>query len=1457
MQHDHEATLAHASSWSEMGLDGGELEILMMLSAWYRSARRLGRDEVADEIAETVRELFNDATVALLEQELPLYRRSPEEIASWYRDQSERASGPTRAYLRASAAIIPWLIGLRDHKSTRALADTTGLADDALHLVDFFCALAHRAGAQHASAERYLATLVKQREVVELAQWAGVRALFHLATTQDYPEDALRQIAEAEDASSSAPWLDTWRAMLLRAMRRPQAAHLLQVRDDLPGQREAVELERAELLGEHDVIVGLAERFIPGAMLLAEVRAATERRDWRQRCNMELRYVGLRQSLVNDSQDIVRSRFLDYASELEPAVFASPWGPMRLVDHDLARLALPARGYDAILEGLAASHQGIASAMRLGIARQLLRLGEPERACALFPEHLGDDLTSLAWFWLGHTLLDATHEEMSRHDLQARLMEHWLLRATRARSTTRAEILYEVARAVEINGDTPRARDLYEEILTEHPDFTPAEIALSRSLLLFKDWKGVVAVWERALERTTSPQEQVGLAFRIGFVYERRLGELPSAHSRALEAYSRVVHLKPGHLPALHAMVRLANQSGRPDIAGDCLEQLLPLCHDRGLKAAYHLELAALHEQELGAPRQALRHYMDAHFLDPHSFVALQGTLRTDAHEEREHAVDVLTERLDVASSQEVAALGDLLFLLSEISPRAEYMMRQRFGDHVVWRLVQFVDGIEHGELHEEALAVISSVIEEPQLREVFMLLERAHNSMDRREHGLEELAKWMGLRPSAEGLMLEATARAWKERDLESLATLAHLGARRAPGALEMVTEMTRASMLLRWLGTPIEALELCERSLERAPDFLPAVKLARSLAAEISRWPSVARWSAREADLTRVEAIAMRARVEASEIQRRHMGDPDAAVAQLQLVLLNKPDHEEAFEHLKALFVQSQRVREALELCEQRMTFIQDRSRRLLLLNEMADLALNHLQDQDVAIRYLAASISLEPRQLRRLRILAELYDARHQHQQALACYDAATRICKDARLNTRMLLQMGHILERHLNRLDHAGNVYARILQLDSDNPQAIDALVRVKRGHGDVAGALDGLARMERLAKTPDELKRVRILRLEVIEQGNLPGEVLLNAARDVMVRHPSHMGAADILRERLKRAGRAEEIEPMFRQLLLDGLREHTTPPLGPYFSLAQRLQLNDLAYCLAGCGRWLRMASRDMMSFHESARHAQNWPSEPLPPELTAGLLPSEMSVAFFEIIRRTQEGVLDACEPVPYSQFIKRRARVSSPSSRAEELAWRWPTIFGLEARDVHHVERLPLGSAIVWDDGVRLLLDRSWQRPDVDVEQLLVRLGTQLAAWSMGIGYWSALGREAQVSLFAETIASVSPSWAAPPRPKFPSWFSRERWSRWLVRTGSDRVAPYALELASRMGPRAVPLQFLSLELAMERLACVIMPDPGASLAHTVRFGVENGPEHRPWTFVLEANVASLRRALGIALE
>ena len=119
------------------------------------------------------------------------------------------------------------------------------------------------------------------------------------------------------------------------------------------------------------------------------------------------------------------------------------------------------------------------------------------------------------------------------------------------------------------------------------------------------------------------------------------------------------------------------------------------------------------------------------------------------------------------------------------------------------------------------------------------------------------------------------------------------------------------------------------------------------------------------------------------------------------------------------------------------------------------------------------------------------------------------------------------------------------------------------------------------------------------------------------------------------------------------------------------------------------------------------------------------------------------------------------------------------------------------------------------------------------------------------------ARLVGAMVPGWRkGEVGAKLPAWFKLERFDRWMSREGRDQLAPYVLEMTGRLGHTAMPQQFMLLELAMERMGCITLPDPSRFLPHTSRLGADQGPGHRPWTFLFEPPYARLRQALGIGM-
>jgi tetratricopeptide (TPR) repeat protein len=1444
------------TAWEAVLEPGPSFARWLHMFASLRLAMRRGDAARIEAVTRALGELFGDDAVEAA-------RTCPADgetraLVAWAEAEAAGAMGQARAMLLAELALRRWAVGERSRQDVQSLVDQAALGTDASGLIEFAASLALRATGQHASMERQLQALAARRELPVLSLWARVRALLHLATTQGCEQDALA-LCDDPALVVDVPWISAWRGLLVRSIGGAAVEPLTSAE---PGAYQACELEQSAQDGPK--LLALAQQGVVGAHLTLEVKAAVERRDWRPELGLELGYAAARAALAQAPQQEAQARFMRFMGQIEAGLLGSPWCPMRLVQGDLTRLGVGPRELELLVSQVRAMEgAGPLAEWQLVLARQWARIGQRGPIEALLPQ-VRHDLVTRAW-----ALLLLSIDPQGRNaTIQTWQAARWSRLAERVERSARhddplaAALAWELGRTLDACGRPDDAIRAWRHALTRSPGFGPALAMLGRALIQGQDWLALAALWEQTLSETTDKKARLGLHLRLGWIYERTLADGRETLERALWHHQKALDIDEEDAGALHACWRLAHRLGDHEALSIALGQQLEATQDRELKVAALAELGAVEEHLLGDPERALPAYHAAWELDVGQLDALWGMLQLSpwGSEALVRAVEVMLERGLPQPTRD--ALGDWLCLIAVDQPRASYMLEQQFGAHLVWRLIQLGRALERGELHEEALEAARQLLCDEQLRGLFTLLELQHTSPApgrSSQERLERLVSALGAHPWSEGLLVAALARAAASRDLDALAGLHGALAARAQQPLEEGLAWLHVILARAWAGHIPTALQLTEKLLERLPDLLPAVRLAAMLAEQLAQWASLARWCQREAELTCDEAHASACRVKASEVQRRYLGDLAAASDQLRMVLQQDPTHAEAFERLRQLLIQRGEVRQLIQISERWLPRITSRDRRIELLNELADLSLNHLQDNTYAIRYLSQSLREEPRQLRRLRVLGELHEQRGEFAQAATCYEAAAGLAPEARLGARLHLQLGQLYEERLGQLERAAHHYKEALERGPELPiPALRALVRVQEAARDLGGALESMSRLEALVRTPEELQQVRVARLELALRAGLSAGEVAEQARLVLRHHPDHQGAADALRTRLQSMDPQAALEDTLRGLLRELFAEAQQPAMASFFTLARRWRLDDLSYCIAAVGRWQGMASREMIAFHDMCALERRWPTRPIPVELTMGVLPAALSAPFFEVIRRSQDGMAAASEALPYTALIKRRGRLNAPTGEPQQLAWRWPELFGLKLRDVHMAEQaLPVGSAALWDEGVRLILDPKWERAALpELTGLLARLGPQLAGISMGIGAWAMLGREAQVSLMSHIVGALVPGWRRGDMSaaKLPAWFKLDRFDRWMAREGRDQIAPYVMEMTGKLNASALPQQFMQLELAMERLGCVVLPDPSRFLPHTSRLGAEQGPGNRPWTFIFEPQYARLRHAMGI---
>lgn len=1423
------------------------------VAAFIRTFSWLGRQDELDEWIAYARSNFTPEVAQGLVDEATLMQNVPggEAAARWYSDRIETVAAPLKPYTRWMAATLRWVFGQRDEDSAAELAAAC-TEDDPTHRVGaFLVTLAYRHEKDHDSAARQFRLLRRAGHSRPVQSWALIRSLFHLGVTQKQPEKAI-ELVENEDAYLTVSWISIATELFGRSLRRTVAVERIQNRARSADGARALRLELAQILGDLGMFPRLAQQGEPGAQVLTELLAAQGERPHAPGWSIEHRYRDLQESIASETQEQVRRRLMAFLLEVDEVFWGSPWCPLRLTHCDLTRFGLSLEELEALrdrvsnFEGL-----GAGSEARLLVAREFQRMGRRDVAIDLMPKSMQDDAISLAWAMLGIALDPfGSHPKTS-----AWMLDLWGVRRSLvpdlAACRIGAEIAHEVGRALEGVGRVDEAVDAYEDAIAAKPTFLPGQVAVGRILIRTGNWKRLAHSLELQLQGADDPELQASMAFRLGYLYNRRLGDEVEADVRAEDFYLRVLRHKPNHLPSLEALLDLAYRQHNYDAAAQYLARMAQLTDGEEVAVAYRVELATLYEHQLDDRNTAAEIFESVLEQKPWDVLAFQGLVRCDLHGGA--ATRHVARRFETGiAPREIDDMGHVLFALSGKSDEARALLERAVEDYLPALIVRLCDVVQSG-MDDAALATLERAYLDSESRFLAYVFERV--GRPRPLVGTELIqACQLGNDPVSEGRLVRAMHHAWKEEDLEALGLLATSRARRARSPIVRSAELTWMVATQYMRGEPQGALEVCERLLTQYMDFLPAVKLAKVLSLELESWESTVRWHKRDAHLSKVDAIAQNNRLLASSIQRDQLGDIDSAVDELEKVIAANPRHPDAFGRLKDLLHVRRDFRQLLEAYENQIRHSRDDDECSAWLNEMTDIALQQLEDRPRAIHFLTRSLKRVPRQRARLKMLAELYEAEERFEQAVSCYRASANLTEDSARLHRLWSHIGELQEGRLDRLDDAKSSYLKALAIQPEDSSLLVALSRVCEARMELHEALEYLRKALKVSRDSNVLKHVRISIVRVEARAGEALDGLLQSTREVLLHHPEHLEAVDDVRSRLAGAGRESELSEYLREITVESLRRFPERPVASQFELARRVGLNDRAFCIASLVYHHGDPTSTMKDFYEANASPRRWPRRAIPVDQTASLVPGDLVAPVLEVMRITQTGLADSLEYVPGSEHIRRSNRQREATGTALGLAFKWPQLYGLELRDVHVAdEEFGDGSEVVYDGGIRLVLDKRW-KDSSDPTELLVGLGRKLAAWSMGVGLWGRFDAEAGMALFIWVVSRFVSGWSVGDR-ELPEILATPRFARWLSRKGT-RVPPYALEISGRFGTAAVEKQFYTLHQAFERFALVCIDDPGLGLKYSrLRGSAEVG--EMPWLFLFDPAPERIRSVLGIAIQ
>jgi len=593
----------------------------------------------------------------------------------------------------------------------------------------------------------------------------------------------------------------------------------------------------------------------------------------------------------------------------------------------------------------------------------------------------------------------------------------------------------------ERRGDPRSAIQTYERLLQHDPDDASPLDSLDALHTMVGDWRGLVDVLTRKVERAYEPAERGELLRRAGSVLEELLGD----RDGAIEAYRRATHEDETDVIAFEALDRLYTQAAEPQKLMEVLRSRVALEEDPSLRVEIGLRLGNLCETQLNVPNEAIeafQHVFDDHPGEPHAVAAL-----ARLYERQAMWPDLLENlRLQAGIASDVPTRVALIHRCGEVL--------ERELDDVHEALATYEQALELEGRNEPTIAALMRIadLEDYRTRAAEIL-----------EPQLEVQERWDDLATLLDKKAEGATDPLEKRRHLRRLAQVHEQGRRDAEAAFDALS---------RALAEDPSDQEGAEELERIAAQFGAFDRLADTLAA---RATSVLDPTAARSLYTRLARVA-----------EERLSDDARAIDAFTRAAEQVGDDDELLASLDRLFAKTQSWNELADVLERRTSLAADMGGRNELLvrlgalrrQQFADLrgafaAYQEVVERDpthqVALQALEELASDDELALEVVDTLDNVYRQIGATDRVAALYDVRIRLADTDGERVRLLSDVARIWEMDLGRADMAVECLRRAFELDPRDDALLSDLERLAGATGSWE-ALRGV--VERVAESAD-------------------------------------------------------------------------------------------------------------------------------------------------------------------------------------------------------------------------------------------------------------------------------------------------------------------------------------------------------------------------------------------------
>lgn len=634
----------------------------------------------------------------------------------------------------------------------------------------------------------------------------------------------------------------------------------------------------------------------------------------------------------------------------------------------------------------------------------------------------------------------------------------------------------------------------YRKVLEKDPENQVAVRSLDRLFTQMERWQDLAEVLARESEIGQTPEEILGFKFRLGQVYQQRLGDL----DKAIAAYREVISAAPEHEDTLRALEALFESGTKQLEIGEILEPLYQSMSEWE-------KLIRVREAEL------------SHTTDPAERVTMYHRIAEDAEERlldpvlafNVHVRAIKEAPLDERTGEEIERLAGTLDGGWEPLANAYADVLSLEG---VDAATQAAIGKRLARVFEEELADVAKA--EETYRYVLTVEPRDKDALANLDRIYSSLEQW----PELAGVLEQRAVAA--EDTLDKVDLYSRLG--------QVYEER------LQRLDDAIRAHRVIFDTL--APTNEEAIAALGRIYEQAQAWPELNTVYQRELDNAAGDVQEAEIRAKIAHLAAGRLGNIDGAIEGWKRVLDLRGEDPEALRALAELYEQQGKWAELADVLDRHFDIAEGDDDRVFALTKRAKLFAERLNRDDEALETWQRVLDIDFSNITALRAIANVWRTRQDPQELVsalhATIDRAAALLEAEELKG-IYRELGKTYGAQLSQPYDAAEAWRKLLEVDPADFEAmaeLEAIYRAEERAVDVVGV-----KMQRAEALQEPSEKIREL-LEVTEIWKKEineYDSATPAFEKVLAIDPTHQEAFDALERLHTAAGRWETLVELY------------------------------------------------------------------------------------------------------------------------------------------------------------------------------------------------------------------------------------------------------------------------------------------------------------------------------------